>query len=130
MKRVFLLVTAVLFVFTLSACNEEKTLECKNADRDVILSVVYDREQVFSWEEDDSNEDGVLLVALTDEELAVLNEDGLWSVYDGSGHYDLMEKVAESYDNNDVYDEQWAEDSEIEEEDRMSEDDIVTCTIN
>lgn len=130
MKRVFLLVTAILFVFTLSACNEEKTLECKNSDRDVILHVVYDRETVKSWEEDDNAEEGVLLVALTDEELAVLNDEGLWSIYDGSGHYDLMEKVAESYDNNDDYDEQWAEGSEIPEDERMTEEEIITCTIN
>lgn len=130
MKRVFLLVTAILFVFTLSACNEQKTLECKNSTRNVILSVVYDRDSVLSWKEDDSAVDGITLVALTDEELEELNTVGLWSVYEGSGHYDLMEKVRESYDNNDVYDSDWAEDSEVPEEDRLAAESVVTCTIN
>ena len=129
MKRVFLLVTAIFAVFTLTACNEEKTLECTDAEDNVVLHVVYDREVVKSWEEDDTAVDGVLLVALTAEELTVLNEEGLWSVYSGSGHYDLMNNVADSYDNTDVYDLEWAEDSEIPEQDRIAEEDVVTCTI-
>lgn len=130
MKRVFLLVTAVLFVFTLSACNETKTLECRNATNNLVLKVVYDRESVMSWEEDDNAVDGILLVALTDEELDVLNNDGIWSIYEGSGHYDLMDKVRESYDNNDIFEADWADDSEVPEEERLTAASVVTCTVN
>lgn len=128
MKRVFLLVTAVLFVFTLSACNTSKTLLCTKPDPAnseltiEVLKVVYNKESVSEFTEDG--------VSLTSEELTSLNEDGVWTVFTGAGHYDLMEKLKESYDTNDLYAADWDEESEVPEDERLLEVNVVTCTIN
>ncbi len=120
MKRVFLLVTAFVLVFTLSACNEQKTLTCVDYEDNVILKAVYDKNELTEWTEDG--------VSLEGEELTALNE-GLWEIFDGSGHYELMEKVRLSHDNNAEYDSDNAEDSEVPEEDRLTEEQVVTCEI-
>lgn len=128
MKRVLLLIVTLAAVFTLTACNAQKTLICTDTTGRQVLKTVYDKDKVYSFVYYDENED--FTYTLTSEELQIMNEDGLWSVFEGASHYDLMEDVREAYDNNDVYNDDWAEDSEIPEEDRLSADDIVTCTID
>lgn len=106
MKRVLLLLVAVVMAFTLTACNSEKTLNCVDSEGTFEMEYIYTKDEIISvyvkmefggetLEETVTREDD--LEAIEEAEDTMMNE------ADGENFYEIFEQVLdESEDEADI----------------------------